>query len=89
VRLDVWMKENRYTDLAFINEVNKILKDQDANVYTWRAVSAWRKGVCVPRPMVLAAIHAVTSGQVTRQDFVDVVNEKGIRSRPWSPKDVA
>lgn len=79
------MRKHRYTDRLLIEKVNSILALEDHKPYTFRAVQPWREGRCVPRPPVVAAIHIVTSGEVTYQDHVDTAKETGLSTRDYPP----
>jgi hypothetical protein len=77
------MNKHRHTDATFISEINEMIARSGHKPYSYRAVKPWRDGVAVPRPFIVAAIRALTEGQVTYQDYVDTVNERGIRTKAW------
>lgn len=70
MKLKDWMKANRYTDVAFISEINKILMIHGRATYTWRSVKSWRDGSSIPRPQAIEAIHELTKGKVRYEDHI-------------------
>jgi hypothetical protein len=83
MRLQLWMRMNRYNDRAFIKEINDILVKNQVVMkrpYGWRSVAPWRVGICVPRPHVVSAIEELTKGEVTYRDHVETVNEADFRT---------
>jgi hypothetical protein len=70
MRLQDWMRQERYTDAAFIELVNHALLRDGHPAYDWRSVRPWRIGKVVPRPVVVVAIAEVTKGAVTYTDHV-------------------
>ena len=79
MKLMQWMRDNQETDESLMNKINDILKTQGVKPYSWRSVQPWRRGDCVPKPMIVAAIRAVTHGAVTYEDHVENCREAGFR----------
>jgi hypothetical protein len=77
------MKDARHQDKSLIREINDLLYAMGKSPYSWRAVSAWRKGKCIPRPEVVEAISQISQGAVTYQDHVEAVKKDGFRTKPF------
>lgn len=76
-KLELWMRENRYSDAAFAAAVEAELRlnmGHDETISA-RAVTKWRLGgpdAPVPRKHTLQAIYTVTNGEVDANSFADL-----------------
>jgi hypothetical protein len=88
--LQDWMKEHRYTDVAFTKEINAILERNGYKPFGWRAVWHWRSGNVIPRPPIVAAIAEFTKKKVQYADHVAKNAEyHPFRARPPKPDTAA
>jgi hypothetical protein len=79
MKLETWMRENRYSDPAFAREVSKVAN----HIYSARSVENWRRGFSMPRFEAVEAMRAVTAGAVTYEDHVEVA--KAYKDRKAKP----
>ena len=66
-KLDLWMKQNRYTDRLFAEAISKDL----SRSISARAVYKWRHKLAVPRVAAINAIIRITDNTVTANDFLE------------------
>lgn len=66
VKLQAWMRENRWTDKGFAEKFTAHTGDHCSR----RTVENWRKGIAVPRPKAANAIKEITGGAVTSDDHM-------------------
>lgn len=69
------MRDNRWSDPAFSNSINEILRRSNHKPISAKSVAKWRRGDGVPRPATQLAIRELTGGAVTPDDLVAAPSE--------------
>lgn len=66
-RFHKWLIDNRYSNRLFAERMKEQL---GVERFSERTVEKWRYGA-VPHPKNIAAIKAITNGEVTADDFME------------------
>lgn len=77
-KLELWMRQNRYSDAAFAAALEAEIENMTGGDYTnisSGSVAKWRLGgptAPMPRKQALRAIYVITKGEVDPNSFVDL-----------------